>query len=85
MKYFLPGPSKESDKKANTEITKQLQKEFEDVFTGIGHFDGTFSLQIKLDSKPYQTSPWQVAYALQKPGGIGKTPTTGYNNTIMHR
>ena len=37
IKYFLPEPSKESDKTASTEITKQLQKEFEDVFTGIGY------------------------------------------------
>ena len=42
IKYFLPGPSKEGNKKASTEITKQLQKEFEDVFTGIGCFYGTF-------------------------------------------
>ena len=67
IKYFLLGPSKDSDKKASTEIRKQLHKEFEDVFTGIGCFDGTFSLQVKQDSKPYQASPRHVAYALQKP------------------
>ena len=32
IEYFLSGPSRESDGKANIEITKQLQKEFEDVF-----------------------------------------------------
>ena len=53
-------------KKQSTEITKQLQKEFEDVFTGIGCFDGTFSLQVKPDSKPYQAAPQFIAYALQK-------------------
>ena len=51
--HFLPGPSKESDKKASTEITKQLQRESEDVFTDIGCFDRMISLQVKLDSKPY--------------------------------
>ena len=53
IKYFLPGPKRQSDK-ASAEITKQLQKRFEDVFTGIVCFDGTFSLQAKPDSKPFQ-------------------------------
>ena len=35
IEYFLSGPSKGGDKKTSTEITKQLQKELEDVFTGI--------------------------------------------------
>ena len=67
IEYFLLGPSIESDKKACTEITKQLQREFEDVFTGIECFDGMFSLQVKPDSKPCQAPPWCIAYALQKP------------------
>ena len=66
IKYFLAGPSEKSDKKASTEITKQLQMEFEDVFTGIGCFDGTFTLQVKPDSKTQQVSPKHIAYALQK-------------------
>ena len=36
------------------------------MFTGIGSFDRTFSLQVKRDSKPYQAPPWHIAYALQK-------------------
>ena len=67
IEYLLPGASKDSDKKASTEITKQLQKEFQDVFTGIGSFDWMSSLQVKPDSKPYQAPPRHVAYALQKP------------------
>ena len=35
------------------------------MFTGIGYFDGTFSLQIKPDRKPCQVLPWYVAYAFQ--------------------
>ena len=31
VKYFLPGISQESDRRASTDITKQLQKNFEDV------------------------------------------------------
>ena len=67
IEYFLSGPGKESDKKASTEITEQLQKEFEDVFTGIGCFDGMFSLQVKSDSKTYQVPPQCIVYTLQKP------------------
>ena len=38
-----------------------------DVFSGIGCLDGIFSLQIKLDSKPYHTPPRNVAYAPKQP------------------
>ena len=40
---------------------------FDNIFNGIGCFKGTFSLQPKPDSKPYQAPPRCVAYALQKP------------------
>ena len=39
---------------------------FDNVFNGIGCFEGTFSLQLKPDSKPYQVPPRDVAYVLQK-------------------
>ena len=42
-------------------------RDFKDVFTRIGCFDETFSLQVKPDSKPYQVPLRCVAYALQKP------------------
>ena len=61
IEYFLPGPNKENNKRASASITKQIQKEFEEVFTGISCFDGTFSLQVKPDSKPYQAPPRCVA------------------------
>ena len=34
--------------------TQQPERDFKDVFTGIGCFDGMFSLLVKQDSKPYQ-------------------------------
>ena len=46
---------------------KKLQRDCKDVFNGIGCFDGTFSLQLKPGSKPYQAPLRCVAYALQKP------------------
>ena len=67
FEYFLPGPSRECDRKASIKITKQLQKKFEDVFVGIVCFDGMLSLQVKPDSKPYQAPPRHVVYVLQKP------------------
>ena len=42
--YSLSGQSYDSDKKRSAETTQQLHKECEDVFSGIGCFDGTFSL-----------------------------------------
>ena len=39
---------------------------FDNVFNGIGCCKGTFSLQLKPDSKPYQLPPRCVAYVLQK-------------------
>ena len=40
---------------------------FDNVFNAIGCFEGTFSLQLKPNSKPYQAPLRCVAYALQKP------------------
>ena len=50
------------------EKNQKIHDTFGDVFNGIGCFKGTFSLQLKPGSKPYQVPPRQVAYALQKPG-----------------
>ena len=42
-----------------------MHKDYDDVFNGIGCFEGTFSLQLKADSKPYQAPLRYMAYALQ--------------------
>ena len=39
---------------------------FNNVFNGIGCFEGTFLLRLKPDSRPYQVPPGCVAYALQQ-------------------
>ena len=65
IEYFLSGPSYERDMKRSTETTQQVHKDFEDVFNGTGYF-GTFSLQLKSDSKPYQVPLRCMAYTLQK-------------------
>ena len=66
-KYFLSGPSYDTGKSKSAELTQQIHKEFNNVLNGIGCFEGTFSLQLKLDSRPYQVPLRCVAYALQKP------------------
>ena len=47
-------------------MTQRIHEEYGEVFNGIGCFEGTFSLQFKLNSKPYQAPPRHVAYVLQK-------------------
>ena len=64
---FLPGPDQDNEKRISIEITQQLQRDFKDVFNGIGCIDGMFSLQLKPGSKPYQTPLRCEGYALQKP------------------
>ena len=54
ISYFLPGPSQDNDKRVSAEIVQWLQRDLKDVFMGIGCFDEPFSLQVNLDSKPYQ-------------------------------
>ena len=53
--YFLAGPNCDSDKRKGAKTTQH--KEFDYVFNGICCIEGTFSLQIKTDSKPYQAPP----------------------------
>ena len=60
--YFLLGANEEAGRKACVKITLQLQKECQDVFSGVGCTDGTFSLQVKSDSKLYQAPPRHVVY-----------------------
>ena len=65
--YFLSSPNVEADKRKSIELMQEVHDTFGDVFNGIGCFKGTFSLQLKPDSKQYQAPPRCVAYALQKP------------------
>ena len=67
INYFYSSQDISGDKKDSTIMTKKVHDKFNDVFNGIGCFKGTFSLQLKPDSKPYQVPPRHVAYALQKP------------------
>ena len=65
--YFLSSPNMEVDKRKSIELSQIIHNVFHNVFNGIGCFGGTFSLQLKPGSKPYQVPPRHVAYILQKP------------------
>ena len=56
VKYFIPGANQESDRRASVEIREQLQRDFKDIFNGIGCFDRMFSVQLRPDSTPYQVT-----------------------------
>ena len=57
----------DTDKRSSIAMTQSIHSRFGNIFNGIGCFKGTFSLQLKQDSKPYQAPPRHVAYALQEP------------------
>ena len=65
--YFLSSPNIEVDKRESIELTQKIHSLFDNVFNGIGCFKGTFPLQLRPDSKPYQVPLRWVAYPLQKP------------------
>ena len=56
LDYFLPFLNRKGDKEASAKLTERLCDEFEGVFTGIGCFEGMFTLQIKERSKQYKSS-----------------------------
>ena len=63
---FSPVTMKKLIRGHNT-ITNRIHNEINYLFTGIECFEGTFSLQVKRDSCPFQALPRRVAPVLQKP------------------
>ena len=63
---LIPVTTKKQDKRASETITNRIHYEFNDFFSGIGFFKGTFSMQVKEGSHPYQSLPKGMAYALVK-------------------
>ena len=64
--YFLSSPNIEVEKRKSIELMQKIHSMFGNVFNGTGCFKGTFLLQLKPDSKPYQAPLRHVAYVLQK-------------------
>ena len=67
INYFYSSNNTDADKSKSNTMMQKIHEMFGTVFNGIGCFKDTFSLQLKLDSKPYQAPPRHVAYVLQKP------------------
>ena len=67
INYFFLSSNVDADKRRSSVMTQKIHNTFGDVSNGIECFNGTFSLQLKPDIKPYQVPPRHVAYALQKP------------------
>ena len=64
--YFRSSTNTEEYKGASRILTKKIH-DFSDVFTGPSCFEGTFKLQVREGSHPYQAPPRRVAYTLQEP------------------
>ena len=54
INYFFSSNNTDADKRKSKEMMQKIHDTFGNVFNGIGYFKGTFSLQLKPDSKPYQ-------------------------------
>ena len=65
--YFFSSSNITAHKKQSSEMTQKILNRFGNIFTDIGCFGGTFSLQLKPNNKPYQAAPRHVAYVLLKP------------------
>ena len=55
--YFFSSSDVDADKRKSIKLMCEIHNTYGDVFNGIGCFEGTFSLQLKPDSKPYQVPP----------------------------
>ena len=67
INYFFLSCNVDADTRKSSKLMWEIHNTSGDVFNGIGCFEGTFSLQLKPYSKPYQVPPRSVAYVLQKP------------------
>ena len=53
INYFYSSNNTDADKSKSAAMTQRIHEMYGEVFNGIGCFKGTFSLQLKLDSRPY--------------------------------
>ena len=67
INYFHSLNNVDADKRSSIAMMQRIHTRFGNIFNGIGCFKGTFSLQLKPDSKPFQAPPRCVAYALWEP------------------
>ena len=65
--YSRSSTNRVADKRASAVLANKIYNKFSDVLSGTGCFEGTFILQVKEGSKPYEAAPRRVACALQEP------------------
>ena len=65
--YFVASLNTKTDRATSAETATKIHNEFNNMFTGIGCFMGTFSLKSNDDTKPYQVPPRYVTNVLQGP------------------
>ena len=65
--YSIAGSVTEADRVVHSETTLKMHDECSKVFTGIGCFKSTLSLQVRHDAKPYQVPLRHVIHSLLKP------------------
>ena len=63
INYFYSFKYTEADTRESNAMTQKIHNAYSGIFTGIGCSKGTFSLQLKPNSKPYQVPPRCMAYA----------------------
>ena len=54
VNYFFFSSNITADKRQSSKMTQRIHDRFSNIFNGIGCFEGTFSLQLKPNSKPCQ-------------------------------
>ena len=64
INYFYSSNNTDADKSKITALMQRIHEMYSEVFNGIGCFKGTFSLQLKPDSRPYQAPQRHIAYVL---------------------
>ena len=69
LDYFWSSINRAADKRVSQVLMQKIHNEFSNVFSGVGCFEGTFRLQVKEGSKPYQTQKQQIILPL----GVNET------------
>ena len=62
--YFRSRTHREVDKEESGILTMKINKDFNDIFTGIGCFKDTFKMQVTEGKHLYQVPQKGVDYAL---------------------
>ena len=62
INYFFSLDNVDADKRKSSAMMQKIHNTFGDIFNGIVCFKGTFSFQLKPESKPYQVPTRHGAY-----------------------